>query len=151
MGPMLFNRFAGPLVALGAMLAVACLASTWYLNHLQSELARTVRHDAAQMEAASELQVRLRQLRLHAVIFAADPSPARNGQVASDRRLVAAALAETRAACREPDDLALLETIERGYRDFHFYTMNRADLVYAICHMLGLRSRPARESAAAAA
>jgi methylenetetrahydrofolate reductase (NADPH) len=24
-------------------------------------------------------------------------------------------------------------------RDFHFYTMNRADLVYAICHLLGLR------------
>ena len=23
--------------------------------------------------------------------------------------------------------------------DFHFYTMNRADLVYAICHLLGLR------------
>jgi len=23
--------------------------------------------------------------------------------------------------------------------DFHFYTMNRADLVYAVCHLLGLR------------
>jgi methylenetetrahydrofolate reductase (NADPH) len=23
--------------------------------------------------------------------------------------------------------------------DFHFYTMNRAELVYAICHLLGLR------------
>jgi methylenetetrahydrofolate reductase (NADPH) len=30
--------------------------------------------------------------------------------------------------------------------DFHFYTMNRADLVYAICHMLGLR--PAEKAAA---
>ncbi|AKM11249.1 methylenetetrahydrofolate reductase [NAD(P)H] [Croceicoccus naphthovorans] len=26
-----------------------------------------------------------------------------------------------------------------GVRDFHFYTLNRADLSYAICHMLGLR------------
>ncbi|MBM3569968.1 MAG: methylenetetrahydrofolate reductase [Alphaproteobacteria bacterium] len=26
-----------------------------------------------------------------------------------------------------------------GCRDFHFYTLNRADLSYAICHMLGLR------------
>jgi methylenetetrahydrofolate reductase (NADPH) len=24
-------------------------------------------------------------------------------------------------------------------RDFHFYTLNRAELSYAICHMLGLR------------
>jgi len=26
-----------------------------------------------------------------------------------------------------------------GVTDFHFYTMNRADLVYAICHILGVR------------
>jgi methylenetetrahydrofolate reductase (NADPH) len=26
-----------------------------------------------------------------------------------------------------------------GIKDFHFYTMNKADLVYAICHLLGMR------------
>lgn len=26
-----------------------------------------------------------------------------------------------------------------GVKDFHFYTLNRAELTYAICHMLGLR------------
>ena len=26
-----------------------------------------------------------------------------------------------------------------GVKDFHFYTLNRADLTYAICHMLGVR------------
>jgi len=26
-----------------------------------------------------------------------------------------------------------------GVGDFHFYTLNRADLTYAICHLLGLR------------
>ena len=30
---------------------------------------------------------------------------------------------------------------ENGVRDFHFYTLNRADLALAICHMLGLRSQ----------
>lgn len=29
-----------------------------------------------------------------------------------------------------------------GERQFHFYTLNRAELSYAICHMLGLRPRP---------
>ena len=28
-----------------------------------------------------------------------------------------------------------------GVADFHFYTLNRADLTYAICHILGLRPR----------
>ena len=36
-----------------------------------------------------------------------------------------------------------------GVRDFHFYTLNRAELSYAICHLLGLRpGRPALEKAA---
>jgi len=28
-----------------------------------------------------------------------------------------------------------------GIRDFHFYTLNRADQTYAICHLLGLRPK----------
>ncbi len=32
-----------------------------------------------------------------------------------------------------------LDLVDEGVRHFHFYTLNRADLVYAICHHLGLR------------
>ena len=28
-----------------------------------------------------------------------------------------------------------------GVRHFHFYTLNRAELAYAICHLLGLRPK----------
>jgi methylenetetrahydrofolate reductase (NADPH) len=35
----------------------------------------------------------------------------------------------------------VLDLVDHGVTDFHFYTMNRADLVYAICHLLGLRPR----------
>jgi methylenetetrahydrofolate reductase (NADPH) len=52
------------------------------------------------------------------------------------RRLVAAAVAAEQ----------VFNLADRGVTDFHFYTMNRADLVYAICHMLGLR--PAEKAAA---
>ena len=31
-----------------------------------------------------------------------------------------------------------------GVRQFHFYTLNRAELAYAICHLMGLR--PAQEA-----
>jgi methylenetetrahydrofolate reductase (NADPH) len=57
------------------------------------------------------------------------------------RHLVAAAIAAEQC----------FDLVERGYRDFHFYTMNRADLVYAICHMLGLRPAVAAETARAPA
>jgi methylenetetrahydrofolate reductase (NADPH) len=56
------------------------------------------------------------------------------------RQLVAAAVAAEQ----------VLDLVDRGITDFHFYTMNRADLVYAICHLLGLRpARPAHSEAAA--
>ena len=45
------------------------------------------------------------------------------------RKLIAAAVAAEQ----------VLDLVERGVTDFHFYTMNRADLVYAVCHLLGLR------------
>jgi len=40
----------------------------------------------------------------------------------------------------------VLDLVDHGVTDFHFYTMNRADLVYAICHLLGLR--PGKEHGA---
>ncbi len=52
------------------------------------------------------------------------------------RKLVAAAVAAEQ----------VLDLVDRGVTDFHFYTMNRADLVFAICHLLGLR--PAMKAAA---
>lgn len=57
------------------------------------------------------------------------------------RRLVAAAV------CAEQ----VLDLIDRGVSDLHFYTMNKADLVYAICHLIGLRANAAagRDQAAA--
>src|SRR5487761_1191664 len=55
------------------------------------------------------------------------------------RRLVAASIAAEQ--CRR------LQAY--GVEDFHFYTLNRADFIVAICHMIGLRS-PAPASAARA-
>ena len=36
-----------------------------------------------------------------------------------------------------------------GVREFHFYTLNRAELAYAICHLLGVRPPAAKLEAAA--
>jgi len=44
-------------------------------------------------------------------------------------------------------DAGVLDLVDRGVTDFHFYTMNRADLVYAICHLLGVRAAPMEQAA----
>jgi methylenetetrahydrofolate reductase (NADPH) len=38
---------------------------------------------------------------------------------------------------------------EEGFSDFHFYTLNRADLTYAICRVLGVREPDTEKEAAA--
>lgn len=53
------------------------------------------------------------------------------------RRLIACSVAAEMCAKLE----------EEGFREFHFYTLNRADLVYAISRVLGLRDRTAAEAA----
>lgn len=55
--------------------------------------------------------------------------------------LVAAAVATEQA----------MDLVDEGVKKFHFYSLNRADLVYAICHLLGLRPLKAAVTAADAA
>ena len=44
----------------------------------------------------------------------------------------------------------VMDLVERGVGDFHFYTMNRADLAFAICHMIGIRAHAEKAAPAAA-
>jgi signal transduction histidine kinase len=113
-----FGRYSVPFVALGGLVAVACLASTWYINRLQADLARAVRHDVAALEAADELQFRLWELRLHTVMFAADPTAARRDLIENDRRVVAGVLAEAQRYTETDDDARLVRVIQEAYREY---------------------------------
>ena len=62
--------------------------------------------------------------------------------------------AETRRLLAASVAIEQVQMLERhGVRDFHFYTLNRAELTYAICHALGVRAarQPAPASLAAGA
>ena len=56
------------------------------------------------------------------------------------RRLIAASVASEMCA----------RLAEEGFTDFHFYTLNRAELTYAICRVLGVREPPPESKEAAA-
>jgi methylenetetrahydrofolate reductase (NADPH) len=57
---------------------------------------------------------------------------------AETRRLIAAAVA-----------IEQVQELEKhGVTEFHFYTLNRSELTYAICHALGVRPAPAQVAAA---
>jgi methylenetetrahydrofolate reductase (NADPH) len=58
---------------------------------------------------------------------------------ADTRRLIAASVAIQQVQALE----------QEGVREFHFYTLNRAELTYAICHALGVRPPQAQAPAVA--
>src|SRR6201987_5226830 len=60
---------------------------------------------------------------------------------AATRKLIAAAVAAEQ----------VLDLVDHGVTDFHFYTMNRAGLVYAVCHLLGWRPSHTTDLAGSAA
>jgi methylenetetrahydrofolate reductase (NADPH) len=49
---------------------------------------------------------------------------------ADTRRMIAASVAIEQVSALQRE----------GVEEFHFYTLNRAELTYAICHALGLRA-----------
>ncbi|MBU2534021.1 MAG: methylenetetrahydrofolate reductase, partial [Alphaproteobacteria bacterium] len=57
------------------------------------------------------------------------------------RHLVAAAIAAEQ----------VMDLVDHGVQTFHLYTLNRADLAYAICHLLGLRPQTEPDEARAIA
>ncbi|MFC7396803.1 methylenetetrahydrofolate reductase [NAD(P)H] [Chelatococcus sp. GCM10030263] len=57
------------------------------------------------------------------------------------RRLIAAAVTAEQ----------VIDLVDSGVTELHFYTMNRADLVYAICHLLGLKGETGLQTKAVAA
>ena len=60
---------------------------------------------------------------------------------AETRRLIAASVATEMCA----------KLLEEGFSDFHFYTLNRAELTYAICRVLGVREPESSATEEAAA
>ncbi len=75
-------------------------------------------------------------------------STARTPLPASAAAVVAAAWAGTKARSRVALEVAATVAAELcrklyagGVRSFHFYTLNRAELSFAICHLLGVRAQ----------
>lgn len=112
------NYFSGPLLALGALVAVTCLAGSWYINRLQGDLARAVRQDAAGMEAAVELQVQLRHLRVHSLVLMADTTHERREVVRADLARVDQAMEAIRQTASTADDVQQATKIEFEYAQY---------------------------------
>src|SRR5258708_7617383 len=62
-------QVTAPAVLIGLILLGASLASVWSINRLQRNLAGILTGNVASLEAAQELEIKLRQLRFHSFVY----------------------------------------------------------------------------------
>jgi signal transduction histidine kinase len=74
--------------------------------------------NVANLQAAQELEIRLRQLRFHSFVYLVDPSPARFDVIQNDHKNFEAALELAKMSAYSDQQRAYLKAIEEGYRQY---------------------------------
>ena len=111
-------QLTAPSVLIGLLLFGSCVAGVWSINRVQTNLARILSKNVASLQAAQELEIRLRQLRFHSFFYVLDPRPERQELVRTDEQEFEVALARAKAATNTPEEKALVAAIDDGFRRY---------------------------------
>ena len=121
----LFVRLTAPAVAIGLMLFASCLASISYISRLQSNLATILSGNVTSLQAAQELEIRVRQLHFHTLLYLMDPRKGREERIADDHRHFEQALEQARRACQTQEEKDCVRDIDTAY---HVYDKQQSNL-----------------------
>jgi two-component system, NtrC family, sensor histidine kinase HydH len=118
MNSKLLLRITAPAVLIGLVLIGACFAGVWYIQRLQSNLTGVLMQNVRSLQAAQELEIRVRQLRYHTLVYLADPSELNLQPVAADQRNFEQALSVVRQTATSDDQKACVQAIEQDYEQY---------------------------------
>ncbi|MBX9681239.1 MAG: hypothetical protein K2X38_20985 [Gemmataceae bacterium] len=111
-------RLLAPSVFVGLLLLGGSVLSLRYLYLLQSTSARMLAENVVSLEAAQELEIHVRQLRFHNLLYLLDPQAERLTKIGEDEASFEQALQAAKAASTSDEELRLVEQIEKGYFAF---------------------------------
>lgn len=114
----LLLRVTAPAVAIGLALLAACLAGALYINRLQSDLTNVLTQNVSSLQAAQELEIRIRQLRLHSLLYLMDPHRPRLTPIAQDERRFEEALEVARQTASTREEMDCVRDIEGAYKAY---------------------------------
>lgn len=108
-------QLALPAIGTSILLSVVCVLSIWLLNRLQSDRQRQLAKDVASLEAALKIQLSLRHVRFHALIYIVDPTEARKAVLDHDHEQLEEAMDMAIAAVDEEQEMELIDRVRAGY------------------------------------
>ena len=114
----LLLHVTAPAVAVGLLLFAACFASMRYINRLQDDLGTVVSDSVASMQAARELEIHVRQLRYHSLLYMMNPAQFRLGPIQRDEQKFEEALKAAKEASKGTDEKACVREIEEEYTKY---------------------------------
>jgi two-component system sensor histidine kinase HydH len=118
MNTKLLLRVTAPALGIGLLLFATCLASIRYMKRLQTNLADIITENVTSLQAAQELEIRVRQLRFHSVLYLMDPHPERLPPIDADQEHFEEALHMARQASDTPEEVACVRAIEAAYETY---------------------------------
>jgi len=108
-----------PGVIIGLILFVVCLAGAWYIDRLQTNMARILNRNVQSLQAAQTLENRVRQLRFHTLLNLTDPKrQVRRQDIENDHQGFEDALQSASQAAHTPEEQALVARIQAGYNTY---------------------------------
>jgi signal transduction histidine kinase len=111
-------QVTGPAVIIGVLLLAACLVGAWYISRLQSDFANASSENLQSLEAAQDLEIRVRQLRFHSFLQLFDPSPTRKEAIAKDQEHFEQSLAVARELANTTEERRCVQEIDSGYQRY---------------------------------
>src|SRR5581483_8106306 len=85
---------------------------------LQSNLVEIVAESVTSLQAAQELEIRVRQLRFHNLLYLMDPDSHRLEPIEVDHQRFEEALGVARKACKTAQEEVCVRSIEEGYEQY---------------------------------
>src|SRR5947209_5185079 len=85
-------QVSAPSILVGLLLLGTCLAGVWYISGLERDLSRVLSENVDSLQAAQELEIRVRQLRFHCFLYLIDPRPERLAPIDQDHQSFESAL-----------------------------------------------------------
>ena len=104
-----------PALLIGFLLLGACLASVGLIYRLQTNLDKIRRENVAKLRAALDLEMSVRQLRLHDLLYLGDPQASRMEPIHQDQAKFENALKTARGLAGSPEELDCVKRIGEAY------------------------------------
>ncbi len=114
----LLFRFTIPSLIVGALFFTVCLLSVRYVHRLHTSLEEILDDSVTSLQAAQELEIRVRQLRYHTLLYLLDPKPERLIPIEDDEKRFEAAFEVARAASNTDEETVLVRTIDKAYMEY---------------------------------